>query len=40
VPTGYGDIDCGELIETDFDVVGYDIYGLDGDGDGIACESY
>jgi hypothetical protein len=40
VPTGYGDVDCGDLIETDFNVVGVDIDGLDGDGDGIACESY
>jgi hypothetical protein len=40
VPTGVGDVDCGDLVETDFDVVGYDVDGLDGDGDGIACESY
>src|SRR3954453_18197376 len=40
IPAGYADVDCGEILETDFDVVGYDIYGLDGDEDGIACESY
>jgi TolA-binding protein len=40
VPTDMGDVDCGDLVETDFDVVGYDVDGLDGDGDGIACESY
>jgi hypothetical protein len=40
VPTDYGDVDCGDLLETDFDVVGVDVDGLDGDGDGIACESY
>jgi hypothetical protein len=40
VPTGYGDVNCDDVIETDFDVVGYDVYGLDGDEDGIACESW
>ena len=40
VPATYGDVDCGEIPETDFYVVGDDVYGLDGDGDGIACESY
>ncbi len=39
VPTGYGDVNCADVIGTDFYVVGEDIYGLDGDGDGIACES-
>ena len=39
VPTSYGDVDCGEIPETDFYVVGDDVDGLDGDGDGIACES-
>jgi hypothetical protein len=40
VPVDQGDVDCGDLAETDFDVVGDDVDGLDGDGDGIACESY
>jgi hypothetical protein len=40
VPTDVGDVDCGDLLETDFYVVGDDVDGLDGDGDGIACESY
>jgi hypothetical protein len=40
VPTDMGDVDCGDLIETDFDVVGVDVDGLDGDGDGVACESW
>jgi hypothetical protein len=40
VPTDIGDVDCGDLAETDFQVVGVDVDGLDGDGDGIACESY
>jgi hypothetical protein len=40
VPVDQGDVDCGDLVETDFYVVGDDVDGLDGDGDGIACESY
>lgn len=39
VPVDQGDVDCGDLVETDFYVVGDDVDGLDGDGDGIACES-
>jgi hypothetical protein len=39
VPTGYGDVNCADVYETDFYVVGADIYSLDGDGDGVACES-
>jgi TolA-binding protein len=39
VPASSGDVDCGELLETDFSVVGVDVDGLDGDGDGVACES-
>lgn len=39
VPADVGDVDCTEILETDFDVVGVDVYGLDGDGDGIACQS-
>jgi hypothetical protein len=41
VPAGVGDVDCTELDETDIQVIGDDVYGLDGnDNDGIACESY
>jgi hypothetical protein len=41
VPAGVGDVDCTELDETDIEVVGEDVYGLDGnDNDGVACESY
>ena len=41
VPAGVGDVDCTELDETDIEVIGDDVYGLDGnDNDGIACESY
>ena len=39
VPDEGYDVDCGELAETDISVVGPDEYGLDGEGDGIACES-
>src|SRR5207249_928845 len=39
VPTGYGDVNCADVNGTDFYVVGVDVDGLDGDGDGIACES-
>jgi hypothetical protein len=35
----YGDVDCPDIPETDFDSVGTDPHGLDADGDGIACES-
>jgi hypothetical protein len=34
-----GDIDCPEIAAHDFRVVGDDPFRLDGDGDGIACES-
>lgn len=41
VPAGVGDVDCTELDQTDIEVIGDDVYGLDGnDNDGIACESY
>ena len=33
------DVDCTEISARDFEVVGDDPYGLDADGDGIACES-
>jgi hypothetical protein len=39
VPTGHGDVNCADVDETDIQVVGDDIYGLDGDDDGTACES-
>jgi hypothetical protein len=34
-----GDVDCGEIAAHDFRSVGSDPFRLDGDGDGIACES-
>lgn len=40
VPAGEYDVDCGEISDTDIDVLGVDEYALDRDGDGIACESY
>ena len=39
VPAHRADVDCDEIAATDFHVHGRDIYGLDGDNDGIACES-
>lgn len=39
VPTGVRDVDCTELSARDFASVGSDPYGLDGDDDGVACES-
>jgi hypothetical protein len=33
------DADCGEITAGNFHVVDVDVYGLDGDGDGIACET-
>jgi hypothetical protein len=41
VPADVGDVDCTEIPEQDFSVVGDDVYGLDGDGDGdgVACQS-
>jgi len=47
VPTGFSDVDCaggsgngpGYVSAKNFQVVGPDVYGLDADGDGIACES-
>lgn len=39
VPVDAYDVDCDELVESDFDSVGSDPYGLDADGDGVACES-
>jgi len=34
------DLDCRDISTKSFLVIGYDQYGLDGDGDGIACEPY
>ena len=48
MPTGFSDVDCaggsgngpGYVSGKRFQVVGPDVYGLDGsDNDGIACES-
>ncbi|CAN5677296.1 hypothetical protein BH10ACT3_BH10ACT3_12110 [soil metagenome] len=39
VPSGVGDVNCGDVEATDFTVVGTDVYNLDGDNDGIACVS-
>jgi hypothetical protein len=39
VPPDAFDVDCPEIPESDFASVGSDPYGLDRDGDGIACES-
>jgi micrococcal nuclease len=47
VPTGFSDVDCaggsgngpGYVSAKNFRVVGPDVYGLDADGDGVACES-
>ncbi len=33
------DLDCGQLSERRFPVVGRDPHGFDGDGDGVGCES-
>ena len=38
IPTG-PDVDCGDLSAKRFQVVGQDVYRLDADKDGIACES-
>lgn len=37
--SGGGDLDCADFAETDFPTPPGDPDGLDGDGDGIACES-
>jgi len=47
VPTGFSDVDCaggkgngpGYVTAKNFRVVGADVYGLDANGDGVACES-
>jgi hypothetical protein len=39
VPDEGFDVDCAEIAATDLTVIGPDVYGLDADGDGVACES-
>ena len=38
-PYSQGDVDCGEIKDRNFRSVGSDPHRLDGDKDGIACES-
>ncbi len=38
VPGNHGDVDCGDLPGSNYHVIGEDIYGLDRDGDGVACD--
>ena len=33
------DVDCSQIADRDFRVVDEDVYGLDGDGNGIACQT-
>lgn len=33
------DVSCGQIPDRDFDSIGDDPYGLDPDGDGVACET-
>jgi len=40
VPNVDYDLDCGDISAKSFRVIGFDQYGFDGDGDGIACEPY
>jgi hypothetical protein len=39
IPIVNYDLDCSDIPDRNFRVVGRDIHGFDGDGDGIACES-
>jgi len=39
IPPSPPDLDCGDISERRFTVVGSDPHGFDGDGDGIGCES-
>ena len=39
LPRNRSDVDCGQISATNFRVKGSDPYGLDADGDRIACES-
>jgi hypothetical protein len=38
VPTGQGDVNCSDVPAKNFQSTGSDPDGLDGDGDGVACE--
>ena len=38
IPPAASDLDCGDVAERGFDVVGADPHGFDGDGDGVGCE--
>jgi micrococcal nuclease len=39
IPDSSQDLDCSDVSASNFRVVGQDVYGFDGDGDRIACES-
>lgn len=39
VPVYPPDVNCGDISARRFQVVGRDVHGFDGDGDGVACES-
>jgi micrococcal nuclease len=39
IPAYPPDLDCGEISDRNFDVIGSDPHGFDGDNDGIGCES-
>lgn len=39
IPPYPPDVNCGDIPDKNFRVVGEDVHGLDGDSDGIACES-
>ncbi len=39
IPADATDVLCSDLSERDISVIGEDVYGLDPDGDGTACES-
>lgn len=38
LPSDIGDLDCGQIGDHSFLVVGTDVYNLDGDHNGLACE--
>ena len=40
LPVSDVDLDCGDIAEESLDVVGDDVYNLDADSDGIACEPF
>lgn len=39
VPAGVDRVECADLTDEDFESIGQDPYGLDPDGDGVACET-